>query len=162
MALNIVAGNDAANALSGTAGSDLIYGFDPNAAYASASIAATRVATGLSAPLYMTAAPGDPGRLFIVDQTGAIKILDLNTGLVQATPFLSVAVDPSGERGLLGMAFDPNYATNGFFYIYRTVPGGTAHNEVDRYHVSANPNVADAASGTPVISLGSLGATNHN
>src|SRR5882762_1248011 len=162
MAMNVVTGNDAGNALTGSAGSDLIYGFDPNAAYASATIAATRVAIGLSAPLYATAAPGDPSRLFIVEKGGAIKILDLNTGLMQATPFLSATVDSSGERGLLGMAFDPNYATNGFFYIYRTVPGGTAHNEVDRYHVSADPNVADAASATPVISLDDLGASNHN
>ena len=63
---------------------------------------------------------------------------------------------------MLGLAFDPNYASNGFFYIYRTVPGATAHNEVDRFHVSADPNVADAASLTSIISLDNLSATNHN
>ena len=72
--MNVVTGNDAGNALSGTAGGDLIYGFDPNAAYASATIAATRVASGLDQPLYVTAAPGDTNRLFIVEKTGTIKL----------------------------------------------------------------------------------------
>jgi glucose/arabinose dehydrogenase len=163
MTLNIISGNDASNTLGGTAGDDLIYGFDQNAAYTSANIAATRVASGLSQPLFVTAPPGDAGRLFIVEKTGAIKILDLNTGTVLGTPFLTVSVDPSGERGLLGLAFDPDYATNGFFYIYRTVTTPATHNVVERYHVSANANIADAASRQTVINLDNLsGATNHN
>ena len=92
MAMNIVSGNDGANTLSGTDGDDLIYGYDPNAAYTSAAIAATRVASGLSQPLYVTAAPGDTSRLFIVEKGGTIKILDLNSGQVLATPFLTVPV----------------------------------------------------------------------
>ena len=123
MAMNIVTGNDAGTTLSGTGGGDLIYGFDPNAAYASATIAATRVASGLDLPLYATAAPGDTSRLFIVEKAGTIKILDLNSGQVLATPFLTVPVDTASERGLLGLAFDPNYASNGLFYVYRTSPG---------------------------------------
>ena len=123
MAMNIVTGNDAGTALSGTAGSDLIYGFDPNAAYASATITATRVASGLSLPIYVTSAPGDTNRLFVVEKSGTIKILDLNSGQVLATPFLTVPVDNTCERGLLGLAFDPNYASNGLFYVYRTSPG---------------------------------------
>ena len=163
MTLNIISGNDASNTLTGGAGDDLIYGFDPNAAYASASIAATRVATGLSQPLFVTAAPGDTSRLFIVEKTGSIKILDLNTGQVLGTPFLSVSVDSAGERGLLGLAFDPNFASNGFFYIYRTVTTPSAHNEVDRYHVSTNPNVADSASKQTILNLDNLSsATIHN
>jgi glucose/arabinose dehydrogenase len=159
-----IVGNDGSNTLSGTAGQDLIYGFDPNGPEANvASIAATRVASGLALPLFVTAPPGDMERLFIVEKSGEIKILDLNTGQLLATPFLNVTVDTAGERGLLGLAFDPDYATNGFFYIYRTVPGSPAHNEVDRYHVSADPNVADAASATPIINLGNLSAaSNHN
>ena len=161
--VNIVTGNDGSNNLQGSAGKDLIYGYDPNGPQSQvSSITATRVASGLSLAVYATAAPGDSQRLFVVEQTGKIKIVDLASGTVNATPFLTVAVDSSGERGLLGLAFDPNYATNGFFYIYRTVPGATAHNEVNRYHVSADPNVADAASQTTIISLGNLSATNHN
>jgi len=163
MTLNIISGNDSSNALNGSAGDDLIYGFDPNAAYASANIAATRVAAGLSIPVFVTTAPGDTGRLFIVEKGGAIKILDLNSGQVLATPFLNVPVDASGERGLLGMAFDPNYANNGFFYIYRTVTTPTPHNVVERYHASTNGNVADASSRQTILNLDNLsGATNHN
>jgi len=113
--MNVVTGNDAGNALSGTAGGDLIYGYDPNGAYASATISATLVASGLNQPLYVTAAPGDTNRLFIVEKTGTIKLLDLNSGQVLATPFLTVPVDIASERGLLGLAFDPDYATNGAF-----------------------------------------------
>jgi glucose/arabinose dehydrogenase len=162
--VNVIVGNDGSNSLQGSAGKDLIYGFDPNGPQGQASsITATRVASGLTQPLFATSAPGDSQRLFVVEQTGAIKIVDLTSGQVLATPFLSTTVDSSGERGLLGMAFDPDYQSNGFFYVYRTVPGATAHNEVDRYHVSANPNVADPASATTIIKLDNLsGATNHN
>ena len=110
-----------------------------------------------------TAPPGDTGRLFIVEKTGTIKIFDLNTGSVLGTPFLTVPVDQSGERGLLGLAFDPDYASNGFFYIYRTVTTPTTHNVVERYQVSGNPNVANAGSRQTVLDLDNLsGATNHN
>jgi glucose/arabinose dehydrogenase len=161
--VNVIVGNDGSNDLQGSAGKDLIYGFDPNGPQGEvSSITATRVASGLTQPLFATAAPGDPQRLFVVEQTGAIKIIDLTSGQVLATPFLSVTVDSFGERGLLGMAFDPDYATNGFFYIYRTVPGGSVHNEIERYHVSANPNIADPASATPILNIGNLGASNHN
>ena len=159
MATNIVTGNDAGTTLSGTGGGDLIYGFDPNAAYASATITATRVASGLDLPLYATAAPGDTSRLFIVEKTGTIKILDMNSGQVLATPFLTVPVDSNSERGLLGLAFDPNYASNGLFYIYRTSPG--QENEVLRYQVSGNPNVANGA-GALVLDVGPSTNGNHN
>ena len=159
MAMNIVTGNDAGTTLSGAAGGDLIYGFDPNAAYASATIAATRVASGLDQPLYVTAAPGDTSRLFIVEKTGAIKILDLNSGQVLATPFLTVPVETLTERGLLGLAFDPNYASNGLFYIYRT--SLAFENEVLRYQVSGDPNVANGT-GTLVLDVGPSTASNHN
>ncbi len=161
MVMNVVTGNDAGNTLSGSGGDDLIYGFDPNAAYASSSIAATRVASGLDQPLYVTAAPGDTSRLFIVEKTGAIKILDLNTGTVLATPFLTVPVDALSERGLLGLAFDPDYATNGAFYVYATSNSSTPTNEVWRYHVSGNPNVA-SGSRDLILTVGVAGNGNHN
>ncbi len=163
MSVHLVVGDDGENVISGTSGNDLIYGYDPNGPEGQVtSIDATRVATGLTVPLFVTAPPGDVNHLFIVQQNGVIKVLDLNTGQISATPFLTVAVDSTGERGLLGLAFDPNYATNGYFYIYRTVPGTTAHNEVDRYQVSSTTGVADPASETPVITLDNLGPANHN
>ena len=161
MAMNIVSGNDGANTLSGTGGDDLIYGYDPNAAYANATIAATRVASGLNQPLYVTAAPGDTSRLFIVEKGGTIKILDLNSGQVLATPFLTVPVDPASERGLLGLAFDPDYATNGAFYIYATSAAGSPHNEVWRYHVSGNPNLAGPGRDL-ILDVGPSTNGNHN
>ncbi len=162
--VNLIVGNDGSNTLQGTADRDLIYGFDPNGAQGNVSaISATRVASGLTGALFVTAPPGDTDHLFIVQQSGAIRVLDLNTGQLAATPFLTIPVDSSGERGLLGLAFDPNYATNGFLYVYHTVAGSPAHNQVDRYHVSSGSLVADPASATPVLALDNLSnATNHN
>src|SRR5436309_1420686 len=80
---------------------------------------ASRAATGLPQPLFARAPPDDTSRLFIVEKTGEIKILDLTSGQVLATPFLDLSgqVDTSGERGLLGLAFDPDFANNGFLYV---------------------------------------------
>jgi hypothetical protein len=66
-----------------------------------------RVAGGMAAPIFVTHAPGDASRLFIAQRGGQIRILDLTTGVLQATPFLSTTVDTSGEGGLLGLAFHP-------------------------------------------------------
>jgi len=159
---NLIVGNDGSNTLQGTTGADVIYGYDPNGPQSQAtSIFATRVATGLSQPLFATAPPGDTGRLFLVEKGGQIKILDLATGQVLATPFLNVAgqIVTDGERGLLGLAFDPNYASNGLFYVNLINTSGNT--EIRSYHVSANPNVADAASATPVITIPQPGANNH-
>src|SRR5690349_7807305 len=72
-----------------------------------------RVASGLSAPMFVTHAPGDESRLFIVERGGTIRILDRTTGALQTTPFLTTTVDTSGEGGLLGLAFHPNYTNVG-------------------------------------------------
>ena len=154
MPVNLIVGNDGSNSLQGTAGADLIYGFDPNGPQSQASaIIATRVATGLSQPLFAAAPPGDTSRLFIVEKTGQIKVLDLATGEVLATPFLDVSsqILTDGERGLLGLAFDPDFASNGFFYVNLINLSGDT--EIRRYHVSSNPNVADPASVTPIITI---------
>ncbi|HHN78558.1 MAG TPA: hypothetical protein ENK11_07790, partial [Phycisphaerales bacterium] len=75
------------------------------------------VTSGLARPLYVTHAPGDFDRIFIVEQrsgsTGRIRIFDLNTNTLLPTPFLSVSVSTGSEQGLLGMAFHPDYANNG-------------------------------------------------
>jgi glucose/arabinose dehydrogenase len=161
--VNRIVGNDGSNVLQGTAGPDLIYGYDPNGPQSQAStIAATRVATGLSQPLFAAAPLGDTGRLFIVEKTGLIKILDLASGQVLATPLLNVSgqIDAQGERGLLGLAFDPLFSSNGFFYVDLINPNGDT--EVRRYHVSSNPNVADPTSGTPIITVPQpAGSFNH-
>jgi glucose/arabinose dehydrogenase len=153
--VTLIVGNDGSNSLQGTAGQDLIYGYDPNGAQSQASaIIATRVATGFNQPLFAGAPPGDTSRLFIVEKTGDIKILDLASGRVVATPFLDVSsqIATDGERGLLGLAFDPDFANNGYLYVnLSTISGNT---EIRRYHVdSSNPNVVDPASATPILSI---------
>ena len=106
-----------------------------------------RIATGFTYPVFVTHAPGDTSRLFVVQKGGQIRIFDLTTNTLLGTPFLSVTVaggtSVSDERGLLGLAFDPDYANNGQFYVYYT---GSSTNVLARYTVSAgNPNVANAA-----------------
>jgi glucose/arabinose dehydrogenase len=103
------------------------------AAKSQTSFTAQRVASGLTQPLYVTAPPGVINRLFIVQQTGQIRVLNLQTGQLSRKPFLNIQgmlTSTSGEQGLLGMAFDPNYASNGFFYLNFTVPGGAFGNGV--------------------------------
>src|SRR5438045_938787 len=69
-------------------------------------------------PTAMAFAPD--GRLFVCVQTGQVRVI--KNGSVLSTPFLSIPVDSSGERGLLGIAFDPAFATNRYTYLYHTVP----------------------------------------
>jgi glucose/arabinose dehydrogenase len=111
-------------------------------------LTASRVATGLSQPLFVTAAPGDYNRVFIVQKTGQVQILNLSTGILNATPFLDISarISTVSEQGLLGLAFDPLYASNGKFYLDFVVPGGfwgngTTH--ISQFQVSANADIAD-------------------
>jgi glucose/arabinose dehydrogenase len=117
------------------------------------------VASGLSFPLYLTAPPNDGGRLFIVEQTGAIRIV--KEGTLLPTPFLDISgkVSNSGERGLLGLAFDPNYASNGRFYVHYTDPAGDTR--VSSFQVSADPDIADAGS-EQVVLTATQPYSNHN
>jgi glucose/arabinose dehydrogenase len=116
------------------------------------------VVSGLSSAVYVTAPPGD-SRLFIVEQVGRIRIF--KNGALLPTPFLDVSgkLTTGGERGLLSMAFDPQFATNGRFYIYYTGALGDIY--VDRHTVSANPDVAGTTA-TPVITVQHRAASNHN
>jgi glucose/arabinose dehydrogenase len=117
------------------------------------------VATGLTRPTYLTAPAGDP-RLFVVEQGGLVRIIE--NGVMRATPFLdlSARTTAAGERGLLSLAFSPQYATNGFFFVYFT-EAGTGDILVERYHVSGDANVAEPA-GTPVLRIDHRANSNHN
>ncbi|MGF1666166.1 MAG: PQQ-dependent sugar dehydrogenase [Acidimicrobiia bacterium] len=102
------------------------------------------VASGLNTPVHATA-PGGDDRLFIVQKTGVISILDGDS--VLAEPFLDISaeVDDSGnEMGLLSMAFHPQYSTNGRFFVYYSRAGGNEHHvsRIAEYTVSADANVA--------------------
>ena len=103
MPVNLIVGDDGGNSLQGTAGADLIYGYNSNGPQSQANaILATRIASGLNQPIFAASPPGDTGRLFLVEKTGQIKILDLTSGQVPATPFLNVSgeIVSDGERGL--------------------------------------------------------------
>ena len=119
--------------------------------------AETQIANGLTSPTAMDFAPD--GRLFVCLQGGNLRVIK-NGGLL-ATPFLTLTVDSSGERGLLGVTFDPNFASNNFVYVYYTVPGSPAHNRVSRF--TANGDVALGGSELVLLNLDNLSsATNHN
>lgn len=125
--------------------------------------------TNLNRPIYVRAAPGDTERLFVVEQRGAIRILDLSTNSMLATAFLDIdalidTISGNAETGLLGLAFDPNYFTNGFFFVYYT-RGSDDHQIIVRYQVAGDPatsNVANAGSASLVLDFGVDPASNHN
>jgi glucose/arabinose dehydrogenase len=113
-------------------------------------LALETVATGLQRPLYVTTPAGD-ARLFIVEQSGRIKIL--TGGAVLGTPFLDLSGSLSGgnEQGLLGLAFHPSYGTNGFFFVSYT--DGAGDSVVERYTVSVDANVADVSSAIEILRI---------
>ncbi|MFS8978678.1 PQQ-dependent sugar dehydrogenase [Cupriavidus necator] len=119
----------------------------------------TQVGAGLSAPIFLTAPAGD-ARLFVVERPGRIRIV--RNGALLATPFLDIdaLTTTDGERGLLSMAFDPGYGSNGRFYVYYTDNNGAI--TIARYNVSAtNPDVADPT-GTVLLSIPHSTFANHN
>ena len=151
--VRVEAGDAGANAITGGDGADLIYGFDPGGLPAVDAIAAARVAAGLSEPVFVTSPPGDANRLFIVERTGQIEILDLATGQLAPVPFLDVSgeIVATGEQGLLGLAFDPAYAQNGVFYVHLNNTRGDT--EIRSYRVSEDPNRADVSSAQLVLTV---------
>ena len=110
-----------------------------------ASVGLLEVASGLSTPLYVTAPPGDTTRLFIVEKTGAIRIV--KSGMLLPAAFLDIGglVSGGSEQGLLGLAFDPAYATNGRIVVHYTDAAGNTR--VSTFaRSSGDPDLADPAS----------------
>jgi glucose/arabinose dehydrogenase len=119
-----------------------------------ASFRVTRVIDGLELPVYVTSSPSE-SRLYTAEQhSGAIRTYDRHSGTLAATPFLTVDDLAVGrEAGLLGLAFHPDYATNGFVYVNRTRNiSGQLHTEITRYQrMAGSADRADPASETPVL-----------
>ncbi len=127
-----------------------------------------------SQPVGMVTPPGDTKRLFVLEKTGLLRVIpDVTAAAPTATTFLDLNVvqniknetlSTDSEQGLLGLAFHPNYATNGYFYVYYSgkVSNGTVYERIARFKVSAgDPNVADKTSEYDLISqLDEAG--NHN
>ncbi|MEY2494293.1 MAG: hypothetical protein QOJ45_785 [Verrucomicrobiota bacterium] len=99
------------------------------------------------------------GRLFVCLQGGQLRVI--KNGALLATPFISLSVNSSGERGLLGIAFDPNFSANQFVYLYYTSSASPIHNRISRF--TANGDVAVTGSEAVLMDLDNLSsATNHN
>jgi glucose/arabinose dehydrogenase len=130
-------------------------------------------ATGIAGATAMAFAPD--GRLFVARQAGPLRVVTRSasgTPSLQPTPFLTVTTDSTGERGLLGVAFDPSFMTNGRVYVYYTVvEGSIRYNRVSYFEAAdADPdpsvytpgNTARPGSEVPILRLENLGPTNHN
>jgi len=162
-----IAGGEGRDRLEGGQGDDLIFGFGGSDRRAGSDAIAVRpVGEGFERPVYATTAPGDPGRLYVVEQhSGRIEILDLKTGEVGARPFLNLPdrmLADGNEQGLLGLAFHPDYAENRRFYVFLTRADGDV--EVRAYRRAAgDPDRAVAASGDTILRIDKdNGAGNHN
>jgi len=125
------------------------------------------VTSGLSSPVAMRHAGDGSGRLFVVEQGGRIMIYDLGSDMLLSTPFLDLTSEvdvTGGEQGLLGLAFHPDFATNGFFYVnYTYDPGpGLDRTRIERYTVDAgDPDLADTSTAFTVLEI-AQDFSNHN
>lgn len=128
------------------------------------------IPSGLTQPVGIVHAGDNTNRLFIIEQPGKIRVW--KEGALLDSPFLDLggvitgcSATCGGERGLLGLAFHPDYENNGYFYVYYT-RNGTASETGDlviaRYHVSADPDVADSASALRLLTIEHTNQGNHN
>jgi hypothetical protein len=125
-----------------------------------AQITFERIVSGLSSPVFVTYAPGDADRLFIVLQGGQIRIFDLTTNTLKPVPFITVPeVLSGGERGLLGLAFHPDYQNNGLFYVNFTDNSGGDTRITQFSRIDAD--TADPTSGVKLMEIDQP-QSNHN
>lgn len=116
-----------------------------------------QIAQGFANPTAMAFAPD--GRLFVCEQGGRLRVI--KNQHLNSTPFVTLTVNSQGERGLLGVTFDPNFISNGYVYVYYTATTPNVHNRVSRF--TANGDIAVPGSETVLLDLDPLsGATNHN
>lgn len=134
-----------------------------------ATVKLEKIASGLKSPVLLTNAGDGSKRMFVVEKTGQIDII--KNGTLLKTPFLDIKsklhklIPFYDERGLLGLAFHPQYASNGRFFVFysaKTTTPGMDHKDVlAEYHVTANPDVADPASERVLLTIDHP-AFNHN
>jgi glucose/arabinose dehydrogenase len=133
---------------------------DPAIITPNVELALQPIATNLSSPVHLASPPNDD-RLFVVEQTGQIRVIQ--NGALLSPPFLDIdeKVRTSGEQGLLSVAFHPQYATNRHFYVYYVDNSGDL--QIERYTApTAASNVADTASAQPIIHIPHPTNSNHN
>jgi glucose/arabinose dehydrogenase len=114
------------------------------------------IANGLSSPTAMAFAPD--GRLFVCEQGGSVRVIQ--NGLLLSANFLTLALDSTGERGLLGLAFDPDFAANQFLYVYYTATAPAIHHRISRF--TACGDVAGPGSELALIELDNLSTSTEN
>jgi glucose/arabinose dehydrogenase len=134
----------------------------PNVSAAAATLPSgfteTPFTSDLSAPTTFRFAPD--GRLFVAEQGGALRIVQPD-GTLLPDPAITLTVDSTQERGLLGIAFDPAFTTNNYIYLYYTVPGSPPHNRVSRFTMTGN--TTSIGTELELLNLNPLSsATNHN
>jgi glucose/arabinose dehydrogenase len=147
--------------------------FASKPALADVPIYAVKLQSGLAKPIFVTAPDGDNSHLFMVEQgsdgAASVRILDLSTNTFNATPFITVTGLATGtaaggsEQGLLGMAFDPNYATNGKFYLDYTASGGAFGQGLTKVvqYTTTNFTTASTATAKTLLQIDQPQA-NHN
>ncbi len=129
----------------------------------STSLTLQPVTANLTFPVFMTAAPNDDTRLFIVEKRGLIRIFNRNSSSLSQTAFLNLSglISTVGERGLLGMAFDSDYDANRQLYVFYTNIVGDI--VIARYLRNfANANLADSSSATTLLTVAHPTFSNHN
>lgn len=136
--------------------------------FAAGPISTVQIASGLNNPVYVTAPADDTSRIFIVDQgsNGSADIKVMNLATHSLSTYLTISgVQAGGEQGLLGLAFDPNFATNRKFYVNVTTPGGAfgaGVTNIRQYTVSSpSSNIANVTNTTTLLTIDKP-QTNHN
>ena len=128
---------------------------------ASTTLRLQTIAGNLNSPVFLTAPRGDTNRLFVLEQGGTIRVLDRATGNILSTFLTLTGITSGGERGLLGLAFDPNYNANGRFYTHYTDANGAI--TIARFLVSStNADIADPTSQVILVSIPHPTFANHN
>jgi glucose/arabinose dehydrogenase/chitodextrinase len=144
------------------AGIGALIGFgwlQPASAFQTSGFEQTQIASGLSSPTAMQFSPD--GRLFVAQQSGRLRVI--KNGALLPADFITLSVTSNSERGLLGIAFDPNFSTNRFIYLYYTRTTSPIKNRVSRFMASAsNPDVAEPGSEVVILDNIASDAGNHN
>jgi glucose/arabinose dehydrogenase len=122
-----------------------------------------RVASGMSAPIYAAGLPDGTGRVAIVERGGRIRVINPATGVFEATDFLDIStqISTAGEKGLLSIAFSPNFLSDRTAYLHMN-PSASNTSEIRKYTtLTTNLAQADTATADPILTVAQPGATNH-
>ena len=134
------------------------------AGLASAQVSTVPFVSGLDRPVYMVPAPGSPEQMFVIEQEGAIRVID--NGVLLPTPFLDIdpivvgGTNGGNEQGMLGLAFNPDYETSGRFFVYYIGAGSDTY-VVEYTRSVGDPNIADAGSARIILTIDQP-FSNHN